>query len=412
MRREHNYEFNRLGQPIPRVVRPDTWTRMYTRTESEPPRGSGGIKFYDLSQGVAPQEDKDPQYPRISVEPARQHVRNRWAFDIRCPTPPHVSFFDGGSYFGLDQIFSKLVYAPNQRTVRVLDTGLDFPAAYKYTRRYYTSSPRRDRMPYEVVSMPLRATLSETIERVIEVRSNDPRQNFIVYVCNPNSPKGDSANIDLIHHLADVTAYKGDLLVVDEAFGDALPDDQSAITLTQEYYNMIVTRSLSKVIGFPELRIGYAVMSEGIGDPFEGTRNEFDMKTSSIEFVNDILNPTSLLPHLEKVRARIKLIKDRFVDELRRAGIYIFPTDNRTPILFVDGRREDFCKRLGDFQVAVASGGGFSGTSRFIQESGSLKTATSQPEPLTNRYARVTIPKNMEDIPEIVHRFRYASFNK
>ena len=52
-----------------------------------------------------------------------------------------------------------------------------------------------------------------------------------------------------------------DLVVVDEAFMDFVPppDQQSMISLVQDYPNLVILRSLTKFYSLPGLRLGYAI---------------------------------------------------------------------------------------------------------------------------------------------------------
>jgi L-threonine-O-3-phosphate decarboxylase len=74
---------------------------------------------------------------------------------------------------------------------------------------------------------------------------------------NPHNPTGKLFSRESILPYLDQFA----LVVVDEAFMDFLPPDeeQSLISLVQEYDNLVVLRSLTKFYSLPGLRLGYAI---------------------------------------------------------------------------------------------------------------------------------------------------------
>ncbi|MBW4560606.1 MAG: threonine-phosphate decarboxylase CobD [Mojavia pulchra JT2-VF2] len=74
---------------------------------------------------------------------------------------------------------------------------------------------------------------------------------------NPHNPTGKLFSRDSVLPYLEEFA----LVVVDEAFMDFLPPDeeQSLISLVQEYENLVVLRSLTKFYSLPGLRLGYAI---------------------------------------------------------------------------------------------------------------------------------------------------------
>lgn len=406
------------GFPFPHVVRRETRIRMY----AEPKAEFHGIR-YNLEAGAAPfgpppeieqilddirQSKRDIQglseYGGVSIQPAIEFVKARFATDS------HVAFTVPGGYRALEQIFGSLIKAPNQGTVRVFDIGMDFPGPYKFARRYATESHSRPHMPYYTVPAEVGATLNQNLEQAIDMLQHMRLRDFVVVLTNPSSPKGDVADPFLIDRLAYITARRGDLLIIDEVFADALEDKKSSIPITEDYPGIIVIRSLSKEIGFPGARIGYMVMSKELKESYEGILMEYDLDAHAILIATgifDLNKPHILFNHLQNVREQTAHIKEPFVEGLRASEIYVFQTDNRVPIFFIDGGWDGFCDALASRGVRVARGGGFANTYVSQSTHRGIRAATIS-EALTNKYARVTIPKNREDVPKLIAIFKAA----
>ena len=83
----------------------------------------------------------------------------------------------------------------------------------------------------------------------------------ILYIDNPNNPLGRHFDRTDLERLAGSCARRGAVLLVDEAWGDYLPDSESAIHLVGSHPNVIVVRSFSKALGLAGERVGYMFMS-------------------------------------------------------------------------------------------------------------------------------------------------------
>jgi L-threonine-O-3-phosphate decarboxylase len=82
-------------------------------------------------------------------------------------------------------------------------------------------------------------------------------QGYGLLLNNPHNPTGKLFSREAILPYLEKFA----LVVVDEAFMDFVPPDeeQSLISVVQEYPNLVVLRSLTKFYSLPGLRLGYAI---------------------------------------------------------------------------------------------------------------------------------------------------------
>lgn len=48
-------------------------------------------------------------------------------------------------------------------------------------------------------------------------------------------------------------------MVIDEAYGDFMPNQNLAMQLTEQYPNLIMVRTMSKAFGLAGLRVGYII---------------------------------------------------------------------------------------------------------------------------------------------------------
>ncbi|MBI3004101.1 MAG: histidinol-phosphate aminotransferase family protein [Ignavibacteriales bacterium] len=85
----------------------------------------------------------------------------------------------------------------------------------------------------------------------------------LVYVCNPNNPTGTLVKSGALQSFCEDVSKQA-LVFVDEAYHEYVedPDYHSMVPLVQKGYNVIVSRTASKIHGLAGMRVGF-----GIGQP-------------------------------------------------------------------------------------------------------------------------------------------------
>jgi cobalamin biosynthetic protein CobC len=85
-----------------------------------------------------------------------------------------------------------------------------------------------------------------------------------VLLCNPNNPTAQRAPREALLDAAGQLRRRGGWLIVDEAFGDAEPDETLAALAGREAApNLIVLRSLGKFFGLAGARVGFVFAAPG-----------------------------------------------------------------------------------------------------------------------------------------------------
>lgn len=84
----------------------------------------------------------------------------------------------------------------------------------------------------------------------------------VMVVCNPNNPTGTMVAPELLLAWAQRLAARGGWLVVDEAFGDVVP--QASVAHWSGRRGLIVLRSVGKFFGLAGLRLGFVAAEESL----------------------------------------------------------------------------------------------------------------------------------------------------
>lgn len=136
-------------------------------------------------------------------------------------------------------------------------SALTFPPTYSMYPEYARDTFTR------LVTAPRSPDFTLDIGRAVaSVRDIHP---ILTLVAAPNNPTGTPLPLEHARQLAEVTAEIGGMLVIDEAYAEFRRQGQpSLMELTENFPNVIVTRTMSKAFGLAGARVGYAVADPAV----------------------------------------------------------------------------------------------------------------------------------------------------
>ena len=117
-------------------------------------------------------------------------------------------------------------------------------------------------------------------------------KTHVLWITNPHNPTGQLWSRSSIEKL--LTNYK--LVICDEAFISLTPggENQSIIDLTKRYKNLVVIRSLTKLLGIAGLRVGYAVTNSDRLLKWEEIRDPWPVNSLAINATNMIMKDSKM----------------------------------------------------------------------------------------------------------------------
>jgi histidinol-phosphate aminotransferase len=204
-----------------------------------------------------------------------------------------------------------------------------------------------ERLGATIMSVPLDATKRfdlTTLEAAISDRTR------LVYVCNPNNPTGTIIPGAALEDFCRVTSERVPVYV-DEAYHDYVddPSHRSMIGLVRDGYNVIVSRTASKIHGLAGMRIGF-----GFAQP-EMIRRLREGVTGSVNVVGVRGVIASLqdngFQNLSRTRNRIA--KSMVYDFCRSSGLEYVPSETNFVLFRTRRPIEEFRAKMMSRGVAV-----------------------------------------------------------
>ncbi|XES77673.1 MAG: threonine-phosphate decarboxylase CobD [Candidatus Bathyarchaeia archaeon] len=149
----------------------------------------------------------------------------------------------------------------------------------------------------------------------------------IVYFCNPNNPTSILTPPDQLAEIIQQALDRDILVFLDEDFLEFVDDGEglSMINRINEFANLFVLRSFTKIYGLTGLRIGYGIASKEIINVLMNAKLPWNVNCLGQAAAVAALNDAA---HLQKTLALIKAEKAFLLKALKRVkGLKIYPAD-------------------------------------------------------------------------------------
>lgn len=239
-------------------------------------------------------------YPEVDTETLAEVIAERYQLD-----PARMAFGPGS-----DEILQRVVNTfsgPGEELVHSKNAYMQFPIYAKLAGATPVAVEDRD-FHYDVDN--LLAAVNENTR--------------ILLIANPDNPSGTHLSAQQVRRLHAGLADNV-LLIIDAAYEEFAnsPDYESGTRLVEEFDNVVVTRTFSKVYGMAGLRLGWCYGPEWVIDILTKIGPSFPVNTASfaagIAAVRDVDHVDTVLAHNQKWIAEMSARFTAF-------GLRVFPS--------------------------------------------------------------------------------------
>lgn len=179
----------------------------------------------------------------------------------------------------------------------------------------------------------------------------------LVYIDNPNNPTGQIIPLDTLRTIADAARDKGVCVIIDEAYGEFMPPENSAAALLKDCGNVIVLRTFSKGWGLAGLRAGYILAAPELIEVFEKLSNPYVISEPARVICEAAMSDEAFLPGCRQSIAARKSVLCRSLGH----KLKVARTDDTVPICLLvhEDTGCDLQQMLEEQGVGVVSGSDF-----------------------------------------------------
>lgn len=184
-------------------------------------------------------------------------------------------------------------------------------------------------------AVPIRASDDEFRADVDEILSCVTDRTRIVMIANPDNPTGTWLKGYEIRRLH-AGLPPNVLLVLDSAYLEYVddPEFENPVALIEEFENVVMTRTFSKIFGLAGIRLGWLYAPERIADAIRRIGLTFPISNIAFECGRLALKDQE---HLRNVFFRNQKIRTKFVSTLEQVGARVYPSQTNFLLAMFSG---------------------------------------------------------------------------
>lgn len=303
------------------------------------------------------------KYPYLQYELLKEELLNFWNANINMKVDQNNIAFGSGT-MGILRNLSEFLIKEESKVLGIAPQFPRFISEVELKKGIYECYKLEEKNNYKFI-------IEDFLKHVNSSYS-------LISIENPNNPTGQIIDVNDIEKIV-IEAKKYDIMViVDEAYGDYMISENSAIKLVEKYNNIMVLRSASKFYGLPNHRIGYMFADKEVVKIYNEVSIPFAFSDLSASIFIKLLKNHK---ELEYTKAKTIEINEKIYNSIKKEN-YIC-TNTRTPIFTVKSDK-------------------YGNLTRKLIEDGIVSESCGYFVNLDNRYARIRINKDYEKIIKVL----------
>jgi histidinol-phosphate aminotransferase len=180
---------------------------------------------------------------------------------------------------------------------------------------------------YEIYSQLFQAKLKKitynshlkiSIDQIVNEITNKTK---LIALPNPDSPTGSMIPLSDIRELVQTANERGIVVIIDEAYYPFT--DITAISLVNEFSNLIITRTFSKAFGLASIRLGFIIAHPDMIEWLRKFKPMYEVTGFAILFGCEMLKNVQFI---KKMVAKTNEGKEFFQNEMKRIGLKTYPS--------------------------------------------------------------------------------------